>query len=394
MTTPAAATNDTKPTPTVARGLEGIVAAATNIAEVDGEKGKLTLRGYDVSELSGKVTFEEVAYLLWYGKLPNQQELDTLKAKMSAARELPAATLAALQALAPNADGMHILRMGASTLSIGDDSVDSLDLEQSRLRAARLQAQMPALVAHAYRIKQGKEIVHPKPEHSLAEGFLYMLEGVEPDAARVAGLNAYMVAVSEHGLNASTFAGRVIMGTDSDMVSALTGAICALKGPKHGGVPGPVLKMLQEIGTPDNADAYIRNEMKSGRRIMGFGHRVYKVRDPRAELLSDAAEKMAQGTGDDSLLLLTKAVEETTVRVLAELKPGRDLYANVELFAALILHAVGVPSELFTPIFAIGRTSGWTAHMIEQIEDARLIRPSAIYIGPRDLKFTPIEQRS
>jgi citrate synthase len=183
------------------------------------------------------------------------------------------------------------------------------------------------------------------------------------------------------------------MGTDSDMVSALTGAICALKGPKHGGVPGPVLKMLQEIGTPDKADAYIRNEMNSGRRIMGFGHRVYKVRDPRAELLSDAAEKMAQTTGDDSLLTLTKAVEETTVRVLAELKPGRDLYANVELFAALILHAVGVPSELFTPIFAIGRTSGWTAHMLEQIEDARLIRPSAIYVGPRDLKFTPIAQR-
>lgn len=394
MTTPAAATNDTKPTPVVARGLEGIVAAATNIAEVDGEKGKLTLRGYDVSELSGKVTFEEVAYLLWHGKLPTQTELDGLKSEMSAARELPAPTLAALRNLAPHAEGMHILRMGASTLSIGDANVDSLDMEDNKRRAARLQAQMPALVAHAYRIKQGKEIVHPKPEHTLAEGFLYMLEGVEPDPARVAGLNAYMVAVSEHGLNASTFAGRVIMGTDSDMVSALTGAICALKGPKHGGVPGPVLKMLQEIGTPENADAFIRNEMNSGHRIMGFGHRVYKVRDPRAELLSDAAEKMAQTTGDDSLLVLTKAVEETTVRVLAELKPGRDLYANVELFAALILHAVGVPSELFTPIFAIGRTSGWTAHMLEQIEDARLIRPSAIYVGPRDLKFTPIAQRS
>ncbi|MBC8104548.1 MAG: citrate/2-methylcitrate synthase [Cytophagales bacterium] len=393
MTTPATASNDTKPMPQVARGLEGIVAAATHIAEVDGEKGKLTLRGYDVSELSGKVTFEEVCYLLWYGKLPTQAALSSLQAEMSAARELPAPALAALRELAPSAEGMHILRMGASMLSIGDATVDSLDMEENRRRAARLQAQMPALVAHAYRLKQGQEIVHPKPEHSLAEGFLYMLEGTEPDPARVAGLNAYMVAVSEHGLNASTFAGRVIMGTDSDMVSALTGAVCALKGPKHGGVPGPVLKMLQEIGTPDNADAFIRNEMNSGRRIMGFGHRVYKVRDPRAELLSDAAEKMAQTTGDDSLLVLTKAVEETTVRVLAELKPGRDLYANVELFAALILHAVGVPSELFTPIFAIGRTSGWTAHMLEQIEDGRLIRPSAIYVGPRDLKFTAVDQR-
>ena len=167
-----------------------------------------------------------------------------------------------------------------------------------------------------------------------------------------------------------------------------------LKGSKHGGVPGPVLKMLQEIGEPENADAFIRNEMLSGRRIMGFGHRVYKVRDPRAALLSSAAERMAALTGDDHLLRLTKAVEDTTVKVLAELKPGRDLYANVELFAALILHAVGVPSELFTPIFAIGRTSGWTAHMLDQIEDARLIRPASIYVGPRDYKFVPIEERA
>lgn len=389
----SAATSEPKPTPQVARGLEGIVAAATNIAEVDGERGKLTLRGYDVSELSGKVEFEEVAYLLWHGKLPNRAELSGLKTEMGAARELPAPVLAALRALAPHAEGMDILRMGAATLSIGDRTINSLDVADCARRASRLQAQMPALVAHAYRIKQGLDIVQPKPEHGLAAGFLYMLEGVEPDPARVAGLNAYMVAVSEHGLNASTFTARVVMGTDSDMVSALTAAVGALKGPKHGGVPGPVLKMLTEIGSPDNTEAFIRNEMGAGRRIMGFGHRVYKVRDPRAALLSDAAEKMAEITGDRKLLELTKSVEETTVRVLADLKPGRDLYANVELFAALILHAVGVPSELFTPVFAIGRTSGWTAHMIEQIEDARLIRPSAIYVGPRDYKFMEISAR-
>ncbi len=389
--TSAAAAADT--TPKVARGLEGVVAAATYIAEVDGEKGKLTLRGYDVSELSGKVEFEEVCYLLWYGMLPNAEQLDSLRAEMRAARELPAPVMEALHSLSPHAHGMDILRMGASMLSIGDATINSLDLEDCRKRAARLQAQMPALVAHSYRLGKGLPIVEPKPEHSLAAGFLYMLEGVEPDPARVAGLSAYMVAVSEHGLNASTFAGRVVMGTDSDMVSALTAAVGALKGPKHGGVPGPVLDMLTKIGTPDNADAFIRGEMNAGRRIMGFGHRVYKVRDPRAALLSDAAEKMAENTGDRKLLELTKSVEDTTVRVLAELKPGRDLYANVELFAALILHAVNVPSELFTPVFAVGRTSGWTAHMIEQIEDARLIRPSAIYVGPRDLKFVPIEQR-
>ena len=383
-----------KPTPQVARGLEGIVAAATNIAEVDGEKGKLTLRGYDISELSGKVQFEEVCYLLWYGKLPNQSELDNLKAEMQAARRLPAPVLAALKELAANASGMDILRMGASMLSVGDDSINSMEPENCKKRAARLQAQMPALLAHSYRLGKGQEMVEPKPEHGLAEGFLYMLEGKEPDAARVAGLNAYLVAVAEHGLNASTFTARVVISTDADMVSALTAAIGALKGPKHGGVPGPVLTMMNAIGTPDKADAFIRNEIGSGRRIMGFGHRVYKVRDPRAALLSSAAEKMADITGDRKLLDLTLAVEQTTVNVLAELKPGRDLYANVELFAALILHEVGVASELFTPIFAVGRTSGWTAHMLDQMEDGRLIRPASLYVGPRDLKFVPISERA
>lgn len=385
--------NESFTQPQVARGLEGITAAATEIAEVDGARGKLTLRGYDVSELSGRITFEEVAYLLWQGKLPNKAELASLKAEMSAARALPGPVIDALRVLSPHASGMHILRMGASMLSIGDSDVDDLSIEGNKKRAARLQSQVAALVAHTYRLGQGKEIIQPKPEHGLAEGFLYMLEGVEPEQARIDGLNAYLVAVSEHGLNASTFAGRVTIATDSDMVSALTSAIGTLKGPKHGGVPGPVLKMLNAIGKPENADTYIRAEMAAGRRIMGFGHRIYKVRDPRAALLSDAAEKMARLTGDRSLLDLTAAVEATTVKVLGELKPGRDLYANVELYAALILHAVGVPSELFTPVFAIGRTAGWTAHVIEQIEDNRLIRPNSVYVGPRDSKWAPIEER-
>ncbi len=386
-------TNQQDGKPAVAKGLEGIVAAATQIAEVDGERGRLTLRGYDISELCGRASFEEVAYLLWHGDLPSRAEYDELRAEMAGARELPTAALEALKKLAPKAQGMHMLRMAASMLSLDDADVDSLDIPANRRRAARLQAQMPAIVAHTWRLRNGQDIVTPKPHHGLAESFLYMLEGKEPDPARVDGLNAYLVAISEHGLNASTFTGRVVISTDSDMVSALTAAICALKGPKHGGVPGPVLKMMNEIGTPDRADAYIRNELSSGRRIMGFGHRVYKVRDPRAAQLSAAAEKMAALTGDRKLLDLTKAVEETTVRVLAEVKPGRDLYANVELFAALILHAVDIPSELFTPIFAIGRTSGWTAHMIEQLEDNRLIRPASVYVGPYDRKWTAMEER-
>jgi len=377
--------------PVISRGLEGITAAATQIAEVDGQNGKLTLRGYDIGELSGKVTFEEVAYLLWNGTLPTHAEYDDLRAEMSRARSLPAPVLAALADLAPHAEGMHMLRMGAAMLSIGDADVDSLDLAGAKRRAARLQAQMPALVAHTWRLRQGQEIIPPKPEHGLAEGFLYMLEGEQPNQARIDGLNAYMVAVSEHGLNVSTFCARVAISTDSDMVSALTAAVGALKGPKHGGVPGPVLDMLNAIGTPDKTDAYIRAEMAAGRRIMGFGHRIYKVRDPRAAILSQAAEKMATLTGDYDLLNLTRSVEQTTIDVLAELKPGRDLYANVELYAALILHAVGVPSALFTPVFAVGRTAGWTAHMIEQLDGNRIIRPDSVYVGPHDLKWQPMD---
>ena len=377
----------------VYKGLEGITAAATNIAEVDGQNGCLTLRGYDVSELSGKVTFEEVAYLLWNGNLPTRAEYDDLQETMSAARTLRGPVMEALAALAPHASGMHMLRMGAAMLSVGYSNVDSLDLAAAKRRAARLQAQMSAIVAHTYRLKSGLPIVEPKHEHGLAAGFLYMLEGVEPEQARVDGLNAYMVAVSEHGLNVSTFCARVAISTDSDMVSALTAAVGALKGPKHGGVPGPVLDMLRAIGTPEQTDAFIRAEMAAGRRIMGFGHRIYKVRDPRAALLSAAAEKMAALTNDYELLNLTKSVEQTTIDVLAELKPGRDLYANVELYAALILHAVGVPSELFTPVFAVGRTAGWTAHMIEQLDGNRIIRPDSIYTGPCDLHWQPMDAR-
>jgi citrate synthase len=379
--------------PQVARGLEGVVAAATQIAEVDGERGRLTLRGYDIRELAGRVDFEEVAYLLWHGKLPSASEYEALRGEMARARELPEPALMALRELAAHAGGMHILRMGASTLSIGDPDVDNTTPESCQRRAARLQAQMPALVAHAWRMRNGVEVVPPKPEHGLAQGFLYMLEGKEPEQHRIDLLNAYLVAVSEHGLNASTFTGRYVISTGSDMVSALTAAIGALKGPRHGGVPGPVLDMLQAIGTPDRADAYIRKELSEGRRIMGFGHRIYKVRDPRAAILSDAVEKMARDTGDRALLDFTRAVEETTVKVLAEVKPGRDLYANVELYAAIILHAVDVPPELFTPMFAVGRTAGWTAHMIEQLAETKITRPESVYVGPYDLRWQPLASR-
>jgi citrate synthase len=374
-------------------GLEGVVGAITHIAEVDGAHGVLTLRGYDISQLAGKADAEEVAFLLWNGKLPNRTEFNALRADIETGLQLPGTVIDALKVACREADGMHAMRIGASLLSIGDPDVDNLAIEPNRRRAARLYAQMGAVFAHTWRIKQGKPLMEPKGGSSLAEAILYMQRGESPSQAEVDGLNAYMVAVAEHGLNVSTFASRVTVSTDSDMVSGLTSAVGALKGPKHGGVPGPVLEMLTKIGTPDKTEQFIRDEMGAGRRIMGFGHRIYKVRDPRAAILGVAAERMAKVSGDSKLLDLTVSVEQQTVKVLAELKPGRDLYANVELYAALILHAVNVPSSMFTPMFAVARTAGWTAHMLEQLSDNRIIRPDSIYDGPRGLTFIPIDER-
>ncbi len=388
MTTPATIVE-----PEIARGLEGIVSHATQLSEVDGHAGRLTIRGYDIHTLVGQVCSEEAAYLLWHGGLPSRRQLADLQHDMVAARHLPGPIIDVLRGAARAADGMHALRMGAATLSLDAPDADDLSQEANRRLALRITARMPALVAHHFRLQHGQAICEPPDHLGFAAGYLYMLEGREPDPVRVDGLNAYLVAVIEHGMNASTFTARVIASTDADMVSAVTGAVGALKGPKHGGVPGPVLEMLTAIGTPERAEAWIRAALGRGERIMGFGHRVYKVRDPRAELLSNAAETMAQQTGDRELLDFTKEVERVTVKILDEVKPGRDLYANVELYAALILHAVDIPAALFTPTFAIGRTAGWTAHVLEQFADNRLIRPQSVYVGPRERTFVPVEQR-
>jgi citrate synthase len=377
----------------VARGLKGVVSHATQLSEVDGQAGRLVIRGYDIRELAGRVTFEEAAYLLWHGDLPNRQQLEACQQQMAAARHLPGPIMDVLRAAVRQAPGMHALRLGAASLSLDEPHADDLSPESNLSLALRITARMPALVAHHYRLHQGRSICEPPDHLGVAAGYLYMLEGREPDPARVDGLNAYLVVVLEHGMNASTFVARAIASSDADMVSAITGAVGSLKGPRHGGVPGPVLDMLTEIGTPDRAEAWVRAALGRGERIMGFGHRIYKVRDPRAAVVVEAAEKLAWQTGDRKLLDLTAAVERVTVKVLEEVKPGRDLYANVELYAALILHDVGIPCEIFTPTFAISRTAGWTAHVLEQCADNLLIRPESVYIGLYGRTFVPIKQR-
>ncbi|MEA2640024.1 MAG: citrate synthase [Chloroflexota bacterium] len=377
----------------VVDGLEGVVSHRTQLSEVDGAAGRLVIRGYDVDELVGKVCFEEAAYLLWHGELPTSSPLAALREEMAEARRLPAGIRDWLQGAGREAEGMHALRMGAAMLTLDDPIPDNGDHEVNLQRAARITARIPALVAHHARARRGLAPVEAPAHLGVAASYLYMLEGQEPDPGRVAALDAYLVTVIEHGMNASTFAARVIASTRSDMVSAVTGAIGALKGPLHGGVPGPVLEMLDEIGAPDRAEAWIRAALARGEVIMGFGHRVYKVRDPRAAVLSRVAAQLAAASGDRRLLELTEEVERVTVNVLAEVKPGRDLYANMELYAALVLHGVGIAPELFTPTFAVARTAGWTAHILEQQAANRLIRPQSVYAGPRDRRFVPIGER-
>jgi citrate synthase len=260
-------------------------------------------------------------------------------------------------------------------------------------QAQTLTARIPTVVAAYWRLRQGQEPIAPKTELDHAANYLYMLTGETPSAARVRGMETYLNTVSDHGLNASTFAARVIIATKSDLTSAIVGAIGALKGPLHGGAPGPALDMVFEIGDASRAEPFLRAKLEKGDRLMGFGHRVYKVRDPRADVLSAAAEKMFQADGDMALYTLAKQVESTAIKLLEEYKPGRNLQTNVEFFTALLLHGLGLETDLFTPTFAAGRVAGWIGHCFEQERTGRLIRPQSVYIGEHNRQWTPIEQR-
>ncbi len=369
-----------------ARGLDGVVAARTRLSHVDGDRGELIIGGYELKELAGRVSFEAAAHLLWRGTLPTRDELERLRREFAALRALPEQTLEVVRAAA-RVPPIDALRMGCATLSLDladpDDISPTADLEAAK----RLTARFPTLLAAHARISDGKEPLAPRTDLAHAANFLYMLHGTEPDAAAARALDTYWVTVIDHGMNASTFAGRVIASTRSDMVSAVTGSIGALKGPLHGGAPGPVLDMLLEIGSADRAEAWVRNELTAGRRIMGFGHRVYKVRDPRADVLAKVVDAMAAARLEDRALFdLARAVEATTLKVLDEVKPGRNLRTNVEFYTALVLQSLGLMPHSFVATFACGRVAGWCAHIMEQHAQDHLIRPQSEYVGPRGLK--------
>ncbi len=370
------------------RGLEGVVAAQTRLSHVDGKNGVLIVGGYTIEELASHVGFEAAAHLLWRGHLPNSAELAKLSADMAELRELPALTLEVLRGAAA-APPIDALRMACATLSLGLADPNAITPEADFAAAMRLTACFPTVVAAHARISRKQEPIRPRKDLPLAANFLYMIHSKEPDLSAAQALDTYWVTVMDHGMNASTFTARVIASTRSDLVSAVTGALGALKGPLHGGAPGPVLDMLLDIGSADRAEGWLRNELAQGRRIMGFGHRVYKVRDPRAEVLSKAAERLGKAQMENRQLYdLALNVEQTALRVLAEVKPGRNLRTNVEFYTALVLQALGLDPHQFVAMFACGRTAGWCAHVIEQHAEDHLIRPQSEYIGPVGLKIS------
>jgi citrate synthase len=368
-------------------GLEGVVASETRLSLVDGRAGRLILASYPVEDIAPRATFEEMAYLFWNGALPGPKELKDLRANLASRRKVPAATLNLLREAATLAvPVMDVLRMAASTLSLGRN-------ESAEEESLTLVAAFPGIVGTYWRLRNNLEPAEPRPDLSQAEHYLQQITGDEVEPQRASALETYLNTVCDHGFNASTFTARVIASTRSDIVSAITGAVGALKGPLHGGAPGPALDMVFEIKTPDRAEAIIRAKLERGERLMGFGHRVYRVRDPRADVLGAAAQKFYEAAGDREIYELALAVEKTALRLLAERKRERSIQTNVEFYTALLLHGLGLPAELFTPTFAVARVLGWTAHALEQLRTGRLIRPEAEYVGAIGLHYLPLNER-
>jgi len=348
----------------------------------------LIIAGFPLEEIASQATFEEVAYLLWNDTLPTPVELDKFRQALSAQRVLPNATIELLKAAAQyQLPTMDALLLAASTFS--------LDLAKSAPphQAVAVLAGFPVIVATYARLLNGQKALSPREDLGQAANYLYMLFDEVPRPEQVRGLETYLNTVVDHGLNSSTFTARVITSTGSDLVSAVVGAIGALKGPLHGGAPGPALDMVFEIGEASRAETILREKLERRERLMGFGHRVYRTRDPRADVLSMAAEKMFHQSGDMALYTLAREVENVAIRLLAERYPDRNLKTNVEFYTAMLLHGLSLSTDLFTPTFAISRVAGWIAHILEQRQQSRIIRPESQYVGPRDRRWIPLEQR-
>jgi len=364
-------------------GLEGIIAAQTAISMVDGENGRLVYHGYVIADLAEEMSFEEVAHLLWQGRLPTRAELDALTLELAGSRNLTPAATATLEALPTDTDPMDVLRSVVSVQGVEHR------LEKPTIPLAiHLTASFPTILAAFHRRQQGQPAIKPRADLGHAANYLYMLNGKESSPEIVHALNTYLVLLADHGMNASTFTARVIASTDSDLASCVVGAIGALKGPAHGGAPSAVIEQLEQMGTAQNAERWMREARTRKVKFMGFGHRVYRVYDPRAKILKAMCERM----NPDFYALATK-VEEVALRILHEEHPERPQSTNVEFYSAGVLQAIGLPKQYFTPTFAVSRAAGWTAHVLEQVANNRIIRPQSEYIGPEPRKPVPLAER-
>ena len=378
----------------VDRGLEGVVVGSTSLSNVEGAIGRLSYRGYDIDDLAPNATFEEVVHLLLYGHLPNRHELETLKRELASRRSLPEPLVNAMQNVPKTAWPMEVLRTIVSGLGLFSP-VNAQGEHLSDVHTALdLIAKFPTIVAAWDRIRRDLEPIAPRADLSAAGNFLFMRSGKMPHAIEEDALDTYFVLLADHSFNASTFAARVAASTRADIYASVTAALATLQGDLHGGAATAAFRTLNEVKSPENAEAYVRQILDGGKRIMGMGHREYKVRDPRARHLEAMAKELAEHVGGDRWYETAHAVEEASRKVLQEKKPGNTIYANVDFYTAPVLADLGIPGDEFTSLFACGRIAGWSGHILEQLADNRLIRPQAAYDGPPSGPYVPIEQRS
>lgn len=370
----------------VKAGLEDIVAADSSVCYLDGKEGRLLYQGYDIHDLAANSTFEEVVYLLWFGRLPKKTEYENIYKELRINRRLPDEVVKIMKLFPKKSSPMEVLRTVVSMLSMYDPAGENNDPEAVVGKATRLTAQMPTIVAHWDNIRNDKEPVAPLDNCNLATNFLYMLKGKQPDELSAKCIDLALILHADHELNASTFAARVAAATETDMHSAITAAIGALKGPLHGGANQEVIKMLLKIGSVDKAKDFIETQLRDHKKVMGFGHRVYRTDDPRASHLRKMSEELGKLNGDTKWFEMSRIIEETVKR-------EKGLYANVDFYSASVYYMLDIPVDLFTPIFAMSRISGWAAHVLEQYANNRLIRPRAEYTGPTNASYVSIDKR-
>jgi citrate synthase len=373
----------------IAKGLEGIIANSTALSDVRGDEGILIYAGYNINELAGKVSYEEVIYLLWHGGLPNKTQLESLRQELGAARELPQGVIDFILGAPKDANPMDVIRTGVSMLGLYDKvPTGEINSIKNRYRAASITAKISVIAAYYHRARQGKDLPPVRKDLGEAAHFLYLLNGEQPTLEAAKTLDVSYVLHADHGMNASTFSARVTIATLSDIYSAVTSAIGTLKGPLHGGANEGVIHMLQEIGDESKVDAWVEDALAHKKKIMGIGHRVYKTLDPRAPHLRAMAVQLCEQLGEGKWIRMSE-------RIAALMREKKGLHANVDFYSATVYYSLGLPTDMFTPIFAIARTSGWTAHILEQLVDNRLYRPLSEYIGPVvGRTVLPIAQRA